>query len=205
MTPALQAAIEDLYRVFRAPPPERIEGCPCCIDQSELRVLHTVPLRKLSSDDLCAFSSSALLTVGEEADVRYFLPRILELCALEPDGFPDIEIRLGKLGLMDWQAWPADERRAIGCFVREWLEGLLLRDHGDVRQLDALVCGAAIAGLDVDAMLARIDQSPASAQTLFEDNSYSFWKHGGPSNAFWPQMGPGREAFVRWLEKMARG
>lgn len=138
-------------------------------------------------------------------DVRYFLPRILELSVLEPDGYPDVEIRLAKLGLMDWRTWPSKEREPLERFVREWLEALLARDELDVRHLDALVCGAAMAGFDIDGMLARIDRTPHIAQALFEDNSASFWKHGGPSNAFWPQTGSGREAFVRWLEKMARG
>lgn len=202
---ALEDAVEDLYRVFRAPTPTGIEACPCCRDPADYRPLHQRPLRLLTSDDLGSYTASALLTVGSEVDVRYFLPRILELSVLEPDGYPDVEIRLAKLGLMDWRTWPSKEREPLERFVREWLEALLARDELDVRHLDALVCGAAMAGFDIDGMLARIDRTPHIAQALFEDNSASFWKHGGPSNAFWPQTGSGREAFVRWLEKMARG
>jgi hypothetical protein len=202
---SLRDAIEDLYRVFRAPPPGHIDGCPCCSDPSELRVLHTKPLRSLTSDDLGSYTASALLTVGAETDVRYFLPRVLELAVLEPDSYPDIEVRLDKLWRMDWHAWPKPEREPLERFVREWLEMLLEGGQAKARTVDALVCGAANAGFDVDAMLARIDRTPAVAQALFEDNSGTFWKHGGPTNAFWHQTGSGREAFVRWLEKMASG
>jgi hypothetical protein len=205
MSEALQAAIEDVYRVFSAPPPQRIEGCPCCSDPAELRVLHTKPLRDLTSDELGQYTSSALLTVGSESDVRYFLPRILELAVLEPDAYPNIEIRLDKLWRMGWRTWPAWECEPLERFVREWLESLLAKRGDDARNVDALVCGAARAEIDIDPMLVRIGQAPDMAQTLFELNSTSFWKHGGPSNAFWPQIGPARDVFIRWLEKMARG
>jgi len=192
MTPALRAAIEDIYRVFRSSPPERIDACPCCRDPTNYRPLHTRPLRELTSDELGSYTSSALLTVGSEVDVRYFLPRILELGVLEPDHYPDVEIRLDKLWHMDWRTWPAREREPLERFVREWLEMLLAQDELNVRHVDALVCGAANAGFDVDAMLVRVDQKPDVAQALFEDNSGTFWKHGGPTNAFWHQTGPAR-------------
>src|SRR5690606_25876094 len=131
--------VENLYRVFRAPPPRHIEGCPCCSDPSELRVLHTKPLRSLTSDDLGSYTASALLTVGAETDVRYFLPRILELGVLEPDAFPDVEIRLDKLWRMDWLTWTKSEREALELFVREWLEALLADHEAQVRTVDALV------------------------------------------------------------------
>jgi hypothetical protein len=200
----LEDTIDELYRVFRAPVPTRIDACPCCRDEDDYRPLHTKPLRELTSEELGSYTFSALLTVGSEKDVRYFLPRILELGVLEPDAFPDVEIRLGKLWRMDWRTWPLSEREPLERFVREWLEALLARDEVEVRHVDALVCGAASAGFDADAMLARIDQTPDVARALFEENSDSFWKHEGPANAFWQQIGPGRDAFMAWLGKMAR-
>ena len=112
-----------------------------------------------------------------------------------------------KSGLASWdcwtRAWLTREQGVLELFVCEWLEALLQADEPNFRTIDALVCGAARAGFDLNPLLQRIGRSQAIAQALFDDNSETFQKDGGPSNAFWPQIGPERETFIRWLEKMA--
>ncbi|WP_127503809.1 hypothetical protein [Actinoplanes solisilvae] len=75
-------AVEELYVAFA---PNRrgqpISYCGHCISDEEASVLQRTPLRELTAGDLERYTFKAMGTWGEEADLRHFLPRILELFA----------------------------------------------------------------------------------------------------------------------------
>ncbi|MBH0014548.1 hypothetical protein I6F66_21105, partial [Pseudoalteromonas sp. NZS100_1] len=95
-------ALDAVYRTFEMPAPSTIEGCPCCIDTRGTDVLLATPLREISGMALWRYVSGAFLTVGDEQDFRYLLPRILDVSVSDPANANNPEIVLGKLSLAGW-------------------------------------------------------------------------------------------------------
>jgi len=77
----LASAIEHLYKAFgKYSRPKVVYRSPVIPGPPDL-VLVTKALRDLTYDDLMEFASNAPLTYGTDDDLKYFLPRTLELCA----------------------------------------------------------------------------------------------------------------------------
>jgi len=189
----VQAALKTIYRLFAAPTPRVIEGCPCCVGTRRVDVLLNTPLHDLTGQTLWRYVTGAFLTVGGERDFRYLLPRILELAFCEPDESPDVEIVLGKLRLANWTAWPPSERIAIEELVDLWFDhalsrDLLYADEGGVGSDSvSVLCGAARAGLDLSPWLARLKLPIAEPIRAAIAERYSKPLASGalPKNSFW--------------------
>jgi hypothetical protein len=190
----LQDAVERLYRVFSAPTPRLIDGCPCCLEKRGVDVLLTTPLRQLTGQALWSYVSGVFYTVGSEEDFRYLLPRILDIAVHDPNNSNDAEIVLCKVGLANWQAWSPQEREAIWAFVDAWFEHALRFDvaaaaEGDVGwEAEGVLCGAARGNFPLETWLARL-QEPDAAPVLLDlkgrspDRLSAFWEDvpGGAS------------------------
>jgi len=127
----LQQEIIQLYRIFECYPARRtMEACLHCVTREEIRALTTVPLRSLSKNNLERYAFKAMTTWGESEDYRYFLPRLLELCALDPDSYAvNIEKICHKLAYAHWEHWPQQERQAILDFLLVFWQLLLAQDY----------------------------------------------------------------------------
>jgi len=78
----LDEAIDELYREFaRYSRPAVIDYCPHCRTGKDVAGLLTTPLRGLAAADLDSYVLHLFGTIGDEADFRYLLPRLLELLA----------------------------------------------------------------------------------------------------------------------------
>jgi hypothetical protein len=118
----LAHAIEALYAAFSPySPGNPIDVCPHCNLDAAERVLRERPLRELTWSDLGPYCPRALTAFGNGSDLRYFLPRILELYVGDHRGAPcGLFVTFGKLERADWTNWPEAERAAIGAFVDAW-------------------------------------------------------------------------------------
>ncbi len=132
-TAALRDAVAGLYRAFASYPLRPVvDGCPHCVYPQDNERLHARPLRELSWRELSKFGWKTMTTWGTIGDFRHFLPRILELVAIELDpalapldGPPDAlydwpydyESLLGKLGYGNWRMWPRPEREAVRVYL----------------------------------------------------------------------------------------
>lgn len=182
-----------LYREFAAPTPVAIDGCPCCISTRGTDVLLTTPLRAITSQALGRYVSGAFLTVGNQRDFRYFLPRIFEVSALDPISALHAEIVVGKLRLAEWRSWSTRERRSVEDFLDAWFELALARDLAEAddywvgSEAESVLCGAAHAGLSLVPWLARL-QKPEAGPVLadltnrFPKGLSAFWK-GAPEGS----------------------
>src|SRR5688572_12779267 len=125
MTPELQAAIENAYRVFAAYHPGQRLDYGSRVSASEpdhremLAVLTRTPLRSLPVEAIDAYFEyirSAHFDGGFNADeVRYFLPRALELIAQGVPGTLFLREYLGPT-MEEGQArtaWPAAEAEEL--------------------------------------------------------------------------------------------
>jgi hypothetical protein len=182
----VRQAQEAVYIAFEMPAPAVIEGCPCCIATRGTDVLLTTPLRQISGEALWRYVSGAYLTIGDDYDFRYLLPRILEVSVSDPGNANNPEIVLGKLSRAGWRSWSHDQQSAVEALVIAWFELALASDiasaeEGWIRDdAESVLCGAAIAGMSLNPFLVRLcepDAAPvlADLRKRFPREMSGFW------------------------------
>lgn len=197
---SLADSLDDLYLAFGdVPKPREIKGCrcPCCPSEDDIRILLSKPLRDLTGGELSSYSELAFLTVGEEADYIYFLPRILEVACVERGvRWPDIEITGRAIGETKPANWPGERRAALLNVLHAAIHEAIEDEEG--REIDGLICAIARMGLDVAPFLERIEASPEALIAYFEWNSSSLAKQK-LANAFWDREIPGCQTVLSWF------
>jgi hypothetical protein len=203
VTLRLEDAQRRLYEVFgRVARPKRVEGCPHCVTPGEERCLLEGPVASIEAADLARYAAKALTTWGGTADLRYFLPRLLECAADDAFVYPDPEIVFGKLAAADWQHWPGDEPDAISDFLFAWWSATLHRDS-TWPPIGTILCCLAATGSDLAPYLqawSRLDTQAAVRHLhdlLVTDVRWT------PSprltNAFWDRGGTPHHQLLTWL------
>ena len=189
--------INTLYGAFRdVAKPRKIDGCPCCIDEENIRILLLKPLRELTGGELAQYSSSAFLTVGTEADFLYFLPRIVEVACTEDGCYPDVEIIGQAIGETKPLNWSIERRKAL----LDVLHSAIQRDlDEEVWTADEWICAIARMGLDVKPFLEQIETSPSQLLSYYESNSQALMKDR-LGNAFWERSDIGYNDVVYWFK-----
>ena len=184
----LHEALNAVYRALETTAPSIIEGCPCCISSRGTDVLLTTPLRQITGQQLWRYVSGVFLTVGDERDFRYLLPRILEVSVTDPGNANDAEIVLGKLALAGWESWALNERRAIEELVNAWFEHALSVDLASAQEgwigqeTESVLCGAARANMPLRRWLIRLNE-PFAAPVLsdmrqrYPSEMSGFWEY----------------------------
>ena len=204
MTTELQEAIAGLYRQFGDAPLSRaLVGCDCCHNPSELAHLAATSPSKLSLEDVENLSISLLNTVGDEEDFKHFFPRLFELAVTDLFGGPDFELIGEKLTRAKWKEWPAPQRAAV-LRALEGLWGTLDVTEYEISSVDSIVCGVALARLDMLSLLttwAKADGvvSKANLSSFMEYNRESLWAKRRLADAYWDDS-PSQEVIVAdWL------
>ncbi len=120
-----------LYETFACYPARpAMWACSCCVTREAIVVLTMVPLCSLSKNDLEHYSFKAMTTWGESEDYRSFLPRLLELCVLDPGSSSvNIETICRKLEYAQWAEWPQKERQAIINYLLAFWQLLLTHEY----------------------------------------------------------------------------
>ena len=195
---SLSDSIETLYAAFRdVPKPRKIDGCPCCIDDKNICKLLSKPLRKITGGELASYSSSAFLTVGEEADYLYFLPRILEIACIEAGWYPDTEVIGRAIGQAAPERWIEERREAFTNVLSAKMRELVEEAYGWT--IDEWICAVAKMGLDIRPFLYQIEQSAEAVLAYYGCNSQALMKHK-LGNAFWDRGDQGLEEVIAWFE-----
>lgn len=122
MTNEFEISKENLYSTFsKYPFKSSIEGCPCCISDSDKSTLHSKQLRELEDEDLSRYAFKAMTTWDDVNDYKHYLPRIFELSA-KRELIVDTFVTLGKLEYGKWKEWNEREKEAITDFLKAWWE-----------------------------------------------------------------------------------
>ena len=155
----LAQAIEQLYETFAKYPLRSAfqDRCSPLGERQELAVvLGSVPLRALEVGPLATYAFKALLTMGDEQDLKYFLPRILELYARCRDWHDHAGAIFDKLREAHWKDWEASERLALERYVMAtWHE--LLRTFPGVLTIYEYLADLVAAEFDTSLFLASWD------------------------------------------------
>jgi len=120
MTKEFDIALEVLYNTFATYPlNSTIEGCPCCVSDTDKSTLHSKQLKELENEDISRYAFKAMTTWGVVNDFKHYLPRIFELAA-KRKLIVDTFVILGKLEYGNWINWNQTEQDAIKKFLIAW-------------------------------------------------------------------------------------
>jgi len=195
----IDEAVEGLYRAFAgAPKPRTIDVCKCCVSEREVFDLLHTKLRDIKPAQMQSYAQSVTLTSGAAEDFKYLLPRIMDISTQERSWWPSHEVVCASLARADWLAWPAPLVASVKDVFWAALEKAIAEVDG--RWVDELICGFALAGLDVAPFLARLEAEDARKALVkfYECNSQSLMK-GKLGNAFWRGRKDKAAPVVEWF------
>jgi hypothetical protein len=207
MTPELQAAIENAYRVFGR---YHLSGgvvvcnCNCCVHPDNQKRLIGTPLREISCELLAEYTNSAHGWDNDKIadDFRYFLPRYFELIAQGEIPTNSWEpSTLARLGDAHYQTqWDEKEAAAIDRYFKALFAaqlvspitcrviaatGIIDCDGADIRQTLMIIANA---GAEVAPLLEIWDAATAREADLrvgaiayrinvLDPERFSAWEH----------------------------
>lgn len=209
----LDAAVQDLYAVFG--------GCPapafpldvclgCCVDAKVERELRELPLRSLTAHHFYQYNDSAKGQVQPVREVKYLLPRLLELLAHGERLHHSTELYLDRLGRCDPSALTSRERDAIQRFALVHFKAGLGQRPLDCKALfmgeDALsiLLMWDIGGVDVSPLLAHwlTDDREHATLHYIDASHWNFWQSGGAfANPFASERSRLNGLLNEWMTK----
>jgi hypothetical protein len=150
----LRDAISNLYRVFGryTRPPHTSFSEYAGISNEEAALLTSRPLRDLQPEHLTLYAMKAVTTWGDVDEFRHYLPRILELIALYPDGWIDVAGFIARLDAGNWCDWPQVERDAVLAYCSAFWRWLVNDEVAPPRCV-GLLLGASRAGVPLAPLL----------------------------------------------------
>ena len=165
--------IEEAYRLFASysiTPPLMVCDCGNCITGEEIKTLVSTPLRELSRDLIYTYIS-AMFESEDKAicELRYFLPRMLELLSQGESLYIDEGFSLSKCHFERTHIWKEEEiafmERFAKAFFNEVLEGESPHLYSSAE--DWLVCFG-LSGLPIAPLLDSWLQQADKIKALYD-------------------------------------
>jgi hypothetical protein len=207
---ALNLAIDQLYAAFDHynAPKYMLDVClGCCMNPQLEKEMRTLALRQLTANHFYQYNDSAKSPAQPPDEIKYFLPRMLELLAQGAQLHHSTELYLQRMGNCDSADYSAAERRAIDQFALAFFaDGLgqhpSLSDNrfAGSNAFDILLMfdlgGVPLAPL-LDYWLKS--QEPASTLHYAESSFWDFWKDHAVHNAFANDRAMFCETMASWM------
>lgn len=206
-TPSLQDAVRRAYQVFggRKAPAGPLNVCTgCCMSEELEHEMRTRPLRELTARHFYEYCTGAMGHLEQPVDeVRYLLPRWLELIAAGETIHHSIELYLDRVGHCGPGSFTADETRVLDAFMlahfnHALTEGCLGDDGSD--PLSLLIMADA-GGLQVQPLLQHwlSDPGPVSTAQFVRSTYWDFWPEQALGNAFASERAALQATFKAWI------
>ena len=212
--PAMVPAVEKAYAVFsryRAPG-HLLDVCThCCMDAALEKDMRRLPLRQLAAMHFYQYNTSAKSEVQPADEIKYFLPRMLELLSQGAELHYSTELYLDRVGRCEPGAFSVQERAAIDAFALAFFSKGLDRHHwqAHAQAPDPFIGSNAfdillmfdLGGIALEPLLAHWLKARGSGATLhYVDASYwDFWKTQEIENAFAADRPAFRRTMKSWL------
>jgi len=199
----LEQAIQHLYEIFaKYDKPRDFPACQCCLSENEKARLLNGRLKDLSADELSEYAADIFLTVGEVADFKYFLRRILEISVKDEFLWPDPEVVLSKLSKAGWENWSEDERLAVIQLLQDKFNELLNDPASRGSDIDQWVCALGHCVEDLTPYLARMLEASHRDKLLsYVEENLSAYSKNRLSNAFWDSARANEQHVIAWLNQ----
>lgn len=194
-TSALGLAVERLYTVFKGyeAPHGVLDVCTaCCMNEELEREMRRLPLRKLTKEHFYQYNDSAKSAVQPADEIKYLVPRMLELLAAGEEIHHSTELALQRIGNCEAGAFTGQERAAIDAFAMAYFVELLSRHAWQMNggaggdEIFEVLLMFDMGGIALKPLLARWldDDSPAATLHYISAGFYDFWHEENIGNAF---------------------
>jgi hypothetical protein len=210
LTATMLEAVDRLYAVFKpyCAPQHLLDVClNCCMDEKLEAEMRRLPLRQITTRHFYQYNDSAKSEQQPAAEIKYLIPRLLELLAHGEELHHSTELYLQRLGNCDAEDFSDKERAAIDAFAlcyfgeflsqHPWQEGagfarddifdvLLMFDYG---------------GIALQPLLERWLKDTSIAATLHYISAgfYDFWQVQSIQNAFATDRARFQEELKTWM------
>jgi hypothetical protein len=132
---AWRAALASLDEMTGFDRPRRpVSGCEHCVPEADARTLMEVAREEAPERLMDRYGFNALTTWGDARDLRWFLPRLVELLAVEPNRLATPSIVADKAVMAGFATWPDEERATLrGAFLAPGASGSTVGGRGGAR------------------------------------------------------------------------
>ncbi len=206
-TPALQRAVRrayDLFGRYKAPSGPLNVCTACCMPEELEREMRTVPLRMLTARHFYEYSTGAMGDLVQSVtEVRYLLPRWLELVAAGEETHHSIELTFDRVGRCPEGSFTAEEAGVLNEFMLAYFDHHLCgagRCGCGSDPLSLLIMADA-GGLAVQPLLQHWLEHPGPVSTAqFVRNTYwDVWPEQKLANAFAEDRAPLQAVVKDWM------
>ncbi|MBH9576676.1 hypothetical protein [Inhella proteolytica] len=212
-TPSLLAAVQNAYRVFgrRSAPTLPLNVCTgCCMPPELEQEMRSLPLQQLSARHFWEYADGAM-GVQPAAEIKYLLPRWLELLAEGHDLRHSIEVTLDRVGCCPADSFTEAERAVLNDFMLAYFDahmsGQACREGQWYRADDpiGLLLMADYAGLEVRPLLQHwaAMEHPQSTLAFVHAVYWDYLPTGDIGSAFAGDRPAFRALMREWLESPA--
>lgn len=183
----LEDVVEEAYRVFKYPVPEKHGVCEnCCMNPKIEKDFLKVPIREMPINYLESWFDGAVdPDIGLDPQIGgYLLPRVLEaIAAGDEPARVGIEVTLRSFPIGDPTQWTGAQRHVLARFHTLFLNR---QKTSKTDALDDIICMFDLAGLAPETTIAAVEAW--SNADLTNKLWYDWCAHGYPeiwSSAFW--------------------
>lgn len=206
----MREAVERLYAVFKpyAAPQHMLDVCTqCCMDSALEVEMRRLPLRQLTTRHFYEYNDSAKTRPQPVAEIKYLLPRMLELLAFGAEIHHSSALYLDRLGNCAAGEFSTAEYEAINAFALTYFAERLsehqwqsVGQHFGDDAFDALLMFD-IGGVALQPLLDYWLKDESIAATLHYVSSgfYDFWQGQCIQDAFATDRHEFQDVLKTWL------
>lgn len=210
ITAELSQAIEDCYTVFSgySLADGLLDVCTeCCMNADLEREMHTIPLRQITAKHFYQYNDSAKSAIQPVAEIKYLLPRMLDLIAQGEEVHHSTELYLDRLGNCEIGSFTVQEWQAIEQYAEAFLKMILNRfpwEKNDSRIFDHVfdyLVMLDIGGINIQRLLIIWSENATKQATLnyVESSFFGFWYQGYIDNAFADERHELKQTMTNWI------
>lgn len=203
--PTLSSAVADAYRAFAGEPAPALPlaACVgCCMSVDDEAQMRQWPLKRLTRQHFYSYNDAAKPEEQPAAEMRYLMPRMLELLAEGQDIHHSTELFMERVGRCAAGSFDAEQRAALDRFALAYFDATLTAALPGPRD-DALsvllmfhIGGIGIQPL-LDDWLARDDA--VSTAAYVEATYWNFWDVRDHTNSFSFDHPAFRQQLADWM------
>lgn len=209
-TESLQRAVQRTYKVFgrhRAPAGPLNVCTGCCMPARLEAEMRQLPLAKLTALHFREYCEGAVGNLDQAAEVKYLLPRWLDLLAQGESLRLTIELALDRVGQCPRESFSTEELSALNEFMLAYFDCCLIGGFkgkpiaSEADEPLSVLLMADYAGLDLQPLLSHWTRSDAMQGTLnFVRQAYlDFWPDLSINTAFSSDRPQFRTTIKEWL------
>lgn len=206
-TPALELAVRRAYDVFgeHKAPNAPLNVCTyCCMSEELEREMRTLPLRELTARHFYEYCTGAMGDMEQPmAEIRYLLPRWLELISEGKETHHSIELTLDRVGRRPAGSLTGEEFSVLDEFMLAYFDQLLSKGDPNDWWSDplSLLIMADAGGLSVTPLLDHWIAHPGPTSTVqyVRSTYWDFWPGHSLNNAFASDRRELQATFKNWM------